>query len=202
LTSGTRVSIVDVADQFRRLQKVTRHFLDDESGELIQSEDEVPIWLDPVAAGASPMCAALRAAHVMVSEWISAHPENFPPVVMHVTNGRSTDGDPIPVAEELKKLCTADGNALLFNCYVSSTTDVSMSFASNEEDVKDETLVTLFKMSSCIPKHIRTYLVYGGCEDVQAGSRGLARSLALGKLLFDETVRYIAGIADGPGMRD
>jgi hypothetical protein len=40
------------------------------------------------------MCGALGQAQTVVQSWLSQHPDCFPPVVIHITDGESTDGDP------------------------------------------------------------------------------------------------------------
>ena len=41
--------------------------------------------------------------------------------MVHITDGESQDGNPIPYADALKSLATEDGNVLLFNCHLSMT---------------------------------------------------------------------------------
>ena len=41
--------------------------------------------------------------------------------MVHITDGESQDGDPIPYADAVKALATEDGNVLLFNCHLSMT---------------------------------------------------------------------------------
>ena len=56
----------------------------------------------------------------MVAEWCDAHPDSYPPTILHVTDGQSTDGNPQDIADGLRKLRTNDGQALLFNLHVST----------------------------------------------------------------------------------
>ena len=49
---------------------------------------------------------ALRAAF---EQWIAEHRDSFPPVVVHITDGESQEGDPRPYADPLRELATEDG---------------------------------------------------------------------------------------------
>ena len=88
---------------------------------MIQVPCDVPVWVDPRAEGGTPMCHMLYHAHQILAEWIGQHPRSFPPIVVHITDGESQDGNPIPYADALKSLATEDGNVLLFNCHLSMT---------------------------------------------------------------------------------
>ena len=50
------------------------------------------------------MCAALEYVRTSWRPWCASHPGSFPPVVIHLTDGEATDGDPEPAAEALKGL--------------------------------------------------------------------------------------------------
>jgi len=52
--------------------------------------------------------------------WCEAHPGSYPPTILHVTDGQSTDGAPEEVADELRQISTKDGQALLFNLHVTT----------------------------------------------------------------------------------
>ena len=113
---------------------------------------ESPVWVDPRAEGGTPMCHMLYQAHQILSEWIGQHPRSFPPIVVHITDGESQDGDPIPYADALRNLSTADGNVLLFNCHLSMTKANPFMFPAAEEGLPDELAKVLFRMSSILPE--------------------------------------------------
>ena len=89
-------------------------------GELAEVMPKLPVWLDPVANNGTPMCHAFSNAHSILKEWVAQHPASFPPVVIHVTDGESGDGDPSELADTLRQLQTQDGNLLLLNLHLSS----------------------------------------------------------------------------------
>ena len=45
---------------------------------LMETEVEVPVRVDPVAEGGTPMCSALYKAYELAKAWIDEHPKCFP----------------------------------------------------------------------------------------------------------------------------
>lgn len=79
----------------------------------------IPIWFDAVALGPTPMVEALGLAASLLETWIRDHADAYPPTVVNVTDGESTDGDPSIAMHRITNLHTSDGNALLFNVHIS-----------------------------------------------------------------------------------
>ena len=79
----------------------------------------VPIWFDAVAVGPTPMVEAFGLALAVLEAWTHEHPDAYPPTVVNVTDGESTDGDPSQAMHAITHLHTTDGNALLFNVHIS-----------------------------------------------------------------------------------
>jgi len=116
------------------------------------SEGRRPVWFDPTSSGRTPMCAALDVAGRTVAGWIHSHPDSFPPIVINISDGRSTDGDPAIWAERLRSLATRNGRLLFFNICISSTGGSPVSFPSADADLPDEYGRMLFQMSSELPE--------------------------------------------------
>lgn len=129
----------------------------DGAGGLVSQETKFPIWLDPVAAGGTPMSSAFTRAQEIVSRWVAEHPDSFPPVVLNLTDGEPTDGDPAGLAKGVRDLATTDGNVLLFNLHVSSVASAPTSFPHSAETLADKYAKALFAMSSPLPPHMRAY---------------------------------------------
>jgi hypothetical protein len=128
----------------------------DGAGGLVRHQVKFPVWLAPVANGKTPMCEAFRQAIRVVEEWVSTHPCSFPPVVLNITDGQSTDGDPSSLASSLTSLQTEDGQALLFNMHVSSDGGAQEAkFPDTSEGLADDYAVLLFGMSSILPSQMR-----------------------------------------------
>ena len=133
----------------------------------------VPVWVDPRAEGGTPMCHMLYHAHQILAEWIGQHPRSFPPIVVHITDGESQDGNPIPYADALKSLATEDGNVLLFNCHLSMTAADPFMFPATDVGLPDELARALFHMSSVLPEPFYRHAVMEGFP-LQPAARGMA----------------------------
>lgn len=131
-----------------------------------------PMWLDAVAAGMTPMCAALADAQVVAAEWVRNYPNSFPPIVFHLTDGQASDGDPAEIAQKLRAVATTDGNVLLFNGYLSAVASGVVEFPVSKADLppNDRYAHRLFEMSSIIPESMRLSRNIWGIEP---GGRGM-----------------------------
>ena len=173
LAGRSLVSITEIGANPARIDCRTQYIPDEETGEMIEVPCEVPIWVDPVTEGGTPMCHMLYRAHEILSEWIGQHPKSFPPIVVHITDGESQDGDPIPYAEAVKNLATEDGGVLLLNCHLSMTAADPFMFPSSREGLPDELAKVLFDMSSVLPDPFVRHATMEGFQ-LQAGARGMA----------------------------
>jgi hypothetical protein len=167
------VSITDVGANPARIDTRNQYIPDEETGEMIEVPCEVPIWVDPVTEGGTPMCHMLYRAHEILSAWIAQHPRSFPPIVVHITDGESQDGDPAPYAEAVRKLATEDGNVLLFNCHLSMTAADPFMFPASEQGLPDELARVLFQMSSVLPDPFVRHATVEGFQ-LHPGARGMA----------------------------
>ena len=103
--------------------EVIEHRLPD--GSIALREIPAPSWIEPQAAGQTPMCEALRRVRDIAAEWTAraANAESFPPVVFNITDGEATDCDDEElraVCNQIKALETADGNVLLINIHIAA----------------------------------------------------------------------------------
>lgn len=167
------VSIVEIGNNPARMEQKVKQFYDEDAGELVETPVEMPVWVEPKAEGGTPMCNALYRAYELVDKWIQEHPRSFPPVVIHISDGESQDGDPLPYADPLKGLATEDGNVLLFNCHLSETPGDPFLFPASGEILPNELARVLFKMSSELPEKMFQAAIAEGFE-LQAGARGMA----------------------------
>lgn len=167
------VSIKEIGDHPARIETRVQAIPDDQTGEMIEIPCEAPVWVDPKAEGGTPMCHMLYRAHEILSNWIAEHPRSFPPIVIHITDGESQDGDPTPYAEALRALATEDGNVLLFNCHLSMTACDPFMFPASEQGLPDEFAKVLFRMSSVLPDPFLRHAVAEGFP-LQPGARGMA----------------------------
>lgn len=149
-----------------------RKAIPDGAGGIIEQTVRFPIWFEPAADGGTPMCAALQRAAETIADWADAHPSAFPPVVIHVTDGEPTDGDPEPIAKLIHELETDDGNVLLFNLHIASGGSQSVLFPASEAAVPPTAEARrLFRMSSVVPPFMLEAARAQGFE-VAEGARG------------------------------
>jgi len=167
------VSIVEIGNNPVRIDTMTQRFEDDETGEVMEIPTDTPVWVDPQTEGSTPMCHVLHYAHGVLQQWIGEHPHSFPPIVIHITDGESQDGDPIPYADAVRALQTSDGNVLLFNCHLSETAASPFVFPAHGEGLPDELAKVLFKMSSELPQPFFQAAVSEGFG-LKQGARGMA----------------------------
>jgi len=128
-----------------RLKKVS-----DGAGGLVEHRIKFPVWFDALAKGGTPMCQALRRARAILEPWVLEHPDSFPPIVINITDGESTDGDPTAEALALRSLSTRDGNVMLLNGHISTRGGGAIEFPTADPELPDENASTLFQMSSVL----------------------------------------------------
>lgn len=158
LLSGDPIQpISELANHPLRTEKRVMKVSDGEGG-LIDVDYELGIWFDPVAASDTPMVKALTISRDLVREWVENHRDSYPPIVINISDGQATDGDPIQIAEEIKQLATSDGETLLWNCHLSSTPGTPITFPSSEAMLPDDKYArSLFQMSSPLPEQYMGY---------------------------------------------
>jgi hypothetical protein len=144
--SAIEASPLRIEDRMRRV--------DDGAGGLVEQSIKFPVWFEPRATGGTPMCDAIRRAGEELAAWCDAHPDSYPPTVLHVTDGESTDGDPEQLAQTLRQFATNDGNVLLMNLHVSAHAGNPISFPAGEQGLPDQYAKLLFRMSSELPAHL------------------------------------------------
>jgi len=141
------VPISEIADFPARVEERSRK-TDDGAGGLVEQKIKFPVWFDAVTNGGTPMCQALAKAQSIIADWTAKNPTCFPPIIINITDGESTDGDPSTAADSLKTLSTTDGCVLLFNAHVSSNSATPLLFSDSEATLPDDFARLLFRMSS------------------------------------------------------
>ena len=139
--------VVDIAELEERQVKES-----DGAGGLVEVTRRFPVWLRPEAQYGTPMCEALDLGTAALEEWVSNHSTSYPPIVINITDGVATDGDPENFALRMMELETADGNALVFNAHLSDVGTTPVQFPTEESGLPDEYAAKLFRMSSVLPE--------------------------------------------------
>ncbi len=144
----------------------------DGAGGVVDVTRKFPMWLRPEARWGTPMCSALSAASRALHDWIVDHPDSYPPMLICITDGAATDGNPVPLAEEIMTMATSDGNVLTYNAHLSAMSAMAVQYPSDESDVPpDEYALQMFRMSSPFPDPV-VELAGGMGLPVAARSRG------------------------------
>lgn len=151
------VPIRHLADRPRRMEERVKEVADGDGG-TTEQRVKTPIWFDPQAKNGTPMCQALDLAAQTVRSWIDDHPSSFPPVVLNVTDGEATDGEPLRYAQQLREFATDDGEVLLFNVHLSESEapPVELPSGGAELPTDDDYAETLYQMSSRLPFSMRS----------------------------------------------
>ena len=162
---------------------------------------ERQIWVKPHHNGATPMCEAITAATRVLKPWIEQHLDCFPPIVINISDGASTDGAPQIPARELLNLKTNDGSVLFFNINIAGLDESLGSsgspgasgspippsskkpqpaptnaakrivYPSDAINLPNESARTLFEISSVIPDQMRK-LAEKSEVSLEPGARG------------------------------
>ena len=148
LAGNDIVPISEIANKPARIEERTKK-VDDGAGGLVDQTVKFPIWFDAVSNNGTPMTQAFQKANSIIEGWLQQHPNCFPPTVIHITDGESTDGDPSSEMQKLTSQSSNDGNVLLFNLHLSDNPNArQLEFPGNTELLPDQYSQMLFKSAS------------------------------------------------------
>src|SRR5262245_43430498 len=94
------VPVSTLANSPLRVEQRTRK-IDDGAGGILEQKFKFPVWFEAKPGGRTPMCQALTTAKVYLEVFLSKFPDCYPPLVINITDGMSTDGDPQVAAKTL-----------------------------------------------------------------------------------------------------
>lgn len=153
--AGQRIVPISVlANHPLRVEQRTRK-VDDGAGGLVDQKFKFPVWFEPSAGGRTPMCQAITLATQALTEFIGQFPGCFPPLVINISDGKATDGDPELPSNQLRNLASSDGNALFLNAHLSSMPVKPIEFAASESELPDQDARILFRISSVLPAKLQ-----------------------------------------------
>jgi hypothetical protein len=155
------VSVSQLGDHPMRLEERVKK-TDDGVGGIIEQKVKFPVWFDAVGAGGTPMFEAFQRANTILVKWLMQHPHCFPPIVINISDGESTDGAPHQPAQDLTTLSSTDGSVLLFNLHISSSSQTPIEYPDSDSNLPDEHAKLLFGMSSALPEHMQQTLIQEG----------------------------------------
>ena len=170
LANQTLPPISEIAKNPLRVEQRTRK-IEDGAGGFVEQSFRFPVWIEAKATGKTPMCEALRLAQKYLEVFLGRYPGCYPPLVINITDGVSTDGDPLPLAQGLQKLASSDGNVLVFNAHISAMQALPIEFPAVEGILPDNFAKLLFRMSSPLPPRLYESAV-NEKYPLQPGARG------------------------------
>ena len=153
LAGQTLVTIGSIANNPLRVDQRTRK-VDDGAGGILEQKFKFPIWVESKASGKTPMCEALKTAKQYLEVFLGRFNNCYPPLVVNITDGMASDGDPRADAQALRELASSDGNVLLFNAHISATRALAIEFPSAEGHLPDNFAKLLFRMSRSLPPRL------------------------------------------------
>lgn len=154
LAGQNLVPISAIANNPARIEERTKR-VSDGAGGLVDTSVKFPIWFDSIANGGTPMTEAFKQANGIMSGWLSSNPNCFPPVVIHITDGESTDGDPTNEMRRLTNQSSNDGNVILFNLHTNARSTNPISFPGPEVQLPDHYSEILCNGASHLPNFMR-----------------------------------------------
>lgn len=165
------VPISRVGDYPLRIESRTK-LVPDGAGGVIEQPIKFPVWFEPEAGGKTPMCEVLAAAALAVGGFVAEFPDAYPPLVLNLTDGVPSDGNPLENARMLRQLSTNDGFVLLFNLLISSKPVPPDYFPASEAGLANNFSKLLFRMSSELPPKMWEAARSEG-HPVRPGARGV-----------------------------
>ncbi len=169
----TRRELVPIGELARSPLRVEQHvnLVDDGRGGQVEQIVKAPVWFEPVGDGKTPMCKCFERAAQIVSSFLLEHPACYPPLIVNLSDGEATDGNPEAAAQNVRELASEDGSVLLFNAHISGSSDQAIEFPDRQEGLPDEYARRLFRMSSQLPPAMMNSARQAGLT-VTADSRG------------------------------
>lgn len=148
------VPISEIARTPARVEERTKK-VSDGAGGLVDTSVKFPIWFDAINEGGTPMKEAFSKANQIIDSWLTDHPDCFPPVVINITDGESTDGSPLDGMNELKSKVSSDGNVILFNVHASARAANPLSFCGASTTLPDQYAQLMFDGASFLPDFMK-----------------------------------------------
>jgi hypothetical protein len=140
-----------------RREKISRERLLP-SGRSVVAVTEHNVWIEERADGETPMGQALGRGLALIEGWCrhNRNTENYPPTMINITDGETSDcdaGTVARIAARIRRSGTLDGNTLFMNIHPDmGIGDGPVLFPSSEEELPDHRYARLlWEISSEMP---------------------------------------------------
>jgi len=163
----------------------------DGAGGLVDVKAEMPIWIKPKAENGTPMGQAFDVAYRVAEQWVKKNPDNFPPIVINISDGEPNDPDHTrDAAIRLMDIKTNDGHLLILNAHISDLNAGEILLPNNNNGLHDGYAKFLFDISSKLPETLidaATNVGFSPLENARgflfnAGAENLIKLLHFGSL--------------------
>ncbi len=157
--------------------------------EALLLRTDLPRWIYPKATGGTPMYEVFLLLRDLTAEWCDepAHGDSFPPIIFNITDGESSDCDEEQLedaAEQIRRLGTTDGKALLVNIHIASdAVSPAVIFPTEQEVPKSKYARTLFDCSSYMPDVFTADIRKARGDMAQPPFRGMSFNATLADLI-------------------
>lgn len=146
------------ADSPLRIEQIKKK-VSDEAGGLVEVYEQIPIFIEPIAKGLTPMADALSFAKDLIEAWLQKKPNNPAPIIINISDGLPYSGGSVDeamnraivVAKEIMSINSADGHPLIFNSHIGDG-GIECGFEESESELTDDQAKFLFKISSKVPE--------------------------------------------------
>lgn len=148
--------VSEIASALIDIKKVKK-LIPDGAGGVIETDIEMPIWLEPEASNGTPMHTAFEQAAEIVENWIADRPDNFPPIIINVTDAEAAEPNlTADNARRIMNLQTTDGAALVFNLHIADNQNTIILPNDKPDFTGDLFAEFLFDISSPLPQPLFT----------------------------------------------
>ncbi|MCD8408808.1 vWA domain-containing protein [Tenacibaculum finnmarkense] len=148
----------EFADNPLRIEKIKKK-VSDGAGGLIEIEEQMPIFIESVANGLTPMADALKFTKELIEGWLQKKPDNPAPIIINISDGLPYIGTTvetemnkaISISKEIMNINSQDGNPLIFNCHIGDG-GKECGFEESENELFYKQAKFLFNISSKVPE--------------------------------------------------
>lgn len=132
--------------------QILKRKVPDGAGGLTEITQKFPVWVEPRAENTTPMEQGFKFAGDLIRAWIVENPDNFPPIVINITDGEPNNpAQAEAAAQKLLSLSTSDGNVLLLNAHIADSAVQEIRLPSDPKGLPNEFARLLFRISSVLP---------------------------------------------------